>query len=113
MLLRWNHSNQSSWKLDSSYEKNTGNERTCLGISGSSMFQKIFPLLGGANGDRFASGRWTPDKFRLSYFWNHGISLGFVNCKPSGSPHTIASISAPATEMMAQDNWTDMRSEEN
>ena len=86
-------------------------------IADSSVGEQLYPYIKNLQvylctndplGDRFASGRWTPDKFRLSYFWNHGIGLGLVNCKASGQPHTMASIAAPALLFMAQDNWTDM-----
>jgi len=67
------------------------------------------------NGDRFAAGRWTSDKFRLSYFWHHGISLGFTGykanfsgCNSTGNPHSIAVINKPTLLQMAQDNWVGM-----
>jgi prepilin-type N-terminal cleavage/methylation domain-containing protein/prepilin-type processing-associated H-X9-DG protein len=66
-------------------------------------------------GDRFAAGRWTADKFRLSYFWLHSISLGFsgyrpgfAGCEARSTPWRVGDISAPAFLQMAQDNWVAM-----
>jgi type II secretory pathway pseudopilin PulG len=62
------------------------------------------------SGDRGASGRWTSDQFRFSYFWNHSVSIGLVNGTASGRPLTLSSITKPATEFLAQDNWTSLHS---
>src|SRR6266702_7559101 len=70
-------------------------------IADSSVGEQLYPYIknlqvylctNDPRGERFANGRWTSDKFRLSYFWHHGIGLGFVNCKATGNPHTMASI---------------------
>src|SRR5438067_2370933 len=69
-------------------------------IADSSVGEQLYPYIKNLQvylctndplGNRFASGRWTSVKFRLSYFWHHGIGLGLIDCKPSGHPHTMAS----------------------
>jgi len=86
-------------------------------VADSSVAEQLFPYVknlnvflctADADGARFASGRWTPDRFRLSYFWHHGIGLGLMAGRPQGRPHTMASIAAPANLFMAQDNWTNL-----
>jgi prepilin-type N-terminal cleavage/methylation domain-containing protein len=88
-------------------------------VADSSVAEQLYPYVKNLqvylctddpSGDRFASGRWTNDKFRLSYYYNHAVSIGLSDCKPSGRPLSIAAISRPAFLHLAQDNWSAMHS---
>jgi prepilin-type N-terminal cleavage/methylation domain-containing protein len=67
------------------------------------------------DGQRFAAGRWVATNQRIAYWWQWGLGWEYAGkCWPepggalrqrAGGPLTLASIAAPASLPMTQDNW--------